>query len=70
MIGATTIRYAINTLVSKDKKLLAASPKLLAEFGIRVISIESASSEAFAAVAQVRVSALKMPDLIEYKKPT
>jgi hypothetical protein len=67
MIVATTIRYWINTLVSEDRALLAASPKLLTEFGMRVISIESASSEAFAAVAQVKVRALKMPDSIEYK---
>lgn len=55
MIVATTIRYAHNTLVTEDGKLLSASNALALAFpNFRVISIRHATKVAFSAIAKKR----------------
>ena len=67
MIISTSIRYNLNTLVSLDDALLEASPHLFEKYGIRVITLESATLEALAAVQGTRKKARVMTDSVWYK---
>lgn len=68
MIVSTSIRYKLDTLVSLDEGLLDASARLSEKFGIRVISLSSAKSEAFRAVSKAREKAAVMGDSVWYKE--
>jgi predicted nucleic acid-binding protein len=67
MIISTSIRYNLNTLVSLDDGLLEASSRLVEKYGIRVISLESATLEALAAVQGTRKKAQLMTNSVWYK---
>ena len=67
MIVSTSIRYNLNTLVSLDEDLLDSSQRLSQNYGIRVISLDSATSEALLNVSQVREKAKVMKDSVWYK---
>ena len=67
MIVSTSIRYGITALITRDDKLLAASPLLEENYGFAVINPEVAVSKAEAEVQRIKKVALKLKDSHWYK---
>lgn len=67
MIVSTSIRYGITALITRDDKLLAASPLLEENYGFVVINPEVAVSKAEAEVQRIKKVALKLKDSHWYK---
>ena len=67
MIVSTSIRYNLNTLVSLDERLLSASSRLFEKYGLRVISLETATVEALAVVRGTRKKAQVLSDSVWFK---